>query len=174
MRHQFKLELAAITLALLLGKILPVGAAEIPASQFNVSGWSGSAYNSDSDGSFSHCAMSATYNSGITLLFSIGSDFWRMGLYNSNWNLVEGQAYPIIYWVDNTPPQQVSAVAVATQGVSILLPLTAVEFNLFRYGNQVTIVAASQTFQFNLTGTSSSLFALGACAVNHTTLASSN
>lgn len=149
-------------------------AAEIPGTVFNVGGWSGAAYSSDSDGSFSHCAMSATYNSGITLLFAISQNSWSMDLYNSAWSLQQGQSYPIVYSVDGGVNQQASAVAINSQQVGIELPLTSAEFNLFRFGSQVTIAAASQTFQFNLTGTSSSLYALGTCASNHTALASSN
>jgi hypothetical protein len=36
---------------------------------WNMAGWSAGAYTDDRTGAFSHCAMSASYRSGITMFF---------------------------------------------------------------------------------------------------------
>jgi hypothetical protein len=46
---------------------------QIPGSQTNVANWSVGAYAKE--GKFSHCAMSATYNSGITMLYSVSGNY---------------------------------------------------------------------------------------------------
>ncbi len=71
-------------------------------TSFNVGNWSGGAY-SDATGSktFSYCAGSASYNSGITVVFFVDSNFqWGIGFFNSAWNLTSGSSYPIGFAVD--------------------------------------------------------------------------
>ncbi len=149
-------------------------AAQIPGSQFAVGNLSGAAYTSDVNGGFSHCAISSTYNSGISLIFIASSTGWALHLYNPAWQLQQGQQYTISYYIDYNRGNQAQATALTADMVEIILPVSDEAFSQFRFGNQLTVIAASQTFVFNLTGTSSALSALGACLTARTSAASSN
>jgi len=46
-----------------------------PYGSVHVGNWTGGAYTNDKDGSFSHCAAVAPYQSGINFLVSVSADF---------------------------------------------------------------------------------------------------
>jgi hypothetical protein len=149
-------------------------AAQIPGSQFAIGNWSGAAYTSDANDNFSHCAISSTYNSGISLIFVAGTWGWALHLYNPAWQLQQGQQYSVSYYIDYNQGYQVQATALTENMVELALPDSAEAFNQFRFGNQLTVIAASQNLVFNLTGTSSALYALGACLIARTSPTPSN
>jgi hypothetical protein len=93
-----------ILIGLALGAIALLGqsafADQIPGSQTRVANWSVGAY--DSDGKFSHCAMSTAYNSGITMLYSVSGNYtWRVGWAHQSWNFSKDQSVDIAVFVDS-------------------------------------------------------------------------
>jgi len=132
---------------------------------FNVAGWDGGAYSSDNSGLFTHCAMSASYNSGILLLFSVTKEYeWSMGLGNPSWQFTIGNKYPVTYSIDGGQWFSATAEAVTTSAVRIDLPARSDVFDRFRYGSVLHVQAAARSFTFNLTGTNQALTALVACS----------
>lgn len=153
-------------LAASLGSLLltlPVRAEQI--SEMNIGNWSGGAYTHTKTGEFSHCAASANYKSGVTLVFSIYRDLtWALGLANDNWKLTEGDTYPVQYRVDRGKTFEGTATAIAPNQVKIPLPGDNRLFNRVRGGNMLTVVAANETMQFSLKQTSRMLLSLFDCA----------
>jgi hypothetical protein len=143
--------------------VLPAGAEQI--SKIKIGNWNGGAYTHTQTGEFSHCAASADYKSGITLVFSINRDLtWALGLANDQWNLAEGDSYPVQYQVDRSKTYEGTATAIAPNQVKVPLPGDDRLFNRFRRGNMLTIVAANQTMHFSLKRTSRMLSSLFDCA----------
>lgn len=127
--------------------------------------WSGGAYSSNQDGRFSHCAMSAPYKSGITVLFVITRDFqWSINFTNDAWKLDRGSKYDLTYWIDGYAAQQGKATAISDKLVSLPLADSQQLFERFRKGLKLTVVAAGQTFNFNLVDTSVALNRILGCA----------
>jgi hypothetical protein len=64
-----------------LSLFLLVGSAQgAPLWNNRLADWSIGAYTDEQSGTFSHCAASAVYKSGISLFFSVSHNLsWRMG-----------------------------------------------------------------------------------------------
>jgi hypothetical protein len=126
-------------------------------------GWYSGAYARY--GTFSHCAASVPYKSGILLLFSINNNLqWSMGLINPAWNLSNGSTYNIQYNVDLDEPEPAVASTVSSHFVEIGLRDAAPLFNRFKAGKTLYIHAQNSHFQFNLTNSSKILDFLLVCA----------
>ena len=73
----------------------------IPGSSFNYGNWYGNAFTNDATGEFSHCAISASYNSGDILYFTINSDVTvSVAVSNPTLNLTANQTFPVSLTVD--------------------------------------------------------------------------
>jgi len=135
-------------------------------TSFNVGNWSGGAY-SDATGSktFSYCAGSASYNSGITVVFFVDNNFqWGIGFFNSAWNLTSGSSYPIGFAVDSSSTVLGTATAITTNEVLLPLSPTVALFTAFMHGENLKVNASAGSFQFKLTDTVELLPDLLKCA----------
>ncbi|WP_431301681.1 hypothetical protein [Sediminicoccus sp. BL-A-41-H5] len=131
----------------------------------NFNGWQISSFRSPSTGQFTHCAASANYRSGITLLFSINSRTqWNIGFVHRDWTLSQGKDIPLQFNVDNAPPRPGVATAINTTHAVMGLPGDSQLFQQMRSGQMLFVTAAGQNFQFRLTGTSVVLQTLLRCA----------
>jgi hypothetical protein len=138
-------------------------AAEI--AKLRVNNWQGGAFSNDKTGAFSHCAASARYQSGITLLFSVTSDkAWSMGFSSPTWEFAPGTRYPVEYWVDDGPRIRGEALAKTNKLAQVFLPATDTLFVAFRNGQMLRVAAERQTLAFRLTDTSEMLATLLRCA----------
>lgn len=127
-------------------------------------GWHLSSHRSATTGQFTHCAASARYNSGVSLLYSVTHRFdWNMGFVSSSWNLQTGTQVPIVYAIDALPPRAATAIAVNNHHVVVPLPDDPRLFQQMRAGLRMTVTGAGQTLTFNLTRTSLVLATLLAC-----------
>jgi len=147
---------------------LVVGAAAsaelVNGTQFQSGAWKGAAYTNDSDGRFSHCAMSTDYQSGISMFFAISANYtWRLGWSSRSWNLNVGQSYGVSLTVDGVNAGTVQAKAINKQFAVAELPAQATLFDLFRRGNLLTMVSGNDRFQFSLLGTNAALTVLINC-----------
>ena len=141
----------------------PASAEQI--TQFNIGNWNSGAYTHTETGEFSHCAATAHYQSGISLIFAINRDLtWALGLSDDRWKLTEGDSYPVQYWVDRGYVYDGTATAVAPNQVKVPLPGDDRLFYRFRRGRMLTVVAANQTMNFSLKDTSRMLAKLFECA----------
>ncbi len=145
----------------------PVAAAATMDST-HVGNWLLGAYSNDQTGQFSHCAMSASYNSGITMLFAVNRTFgWSLGFADPAWKLSIGSTYTLKLSIDGGAPIRAEAHALTDQVVEVPLLDNSALFELFRHGYELRVVAADQTFTFNLTGTAQGLSVLLNCTQQH-------
>jgi hypothetical protein len=136
----------------------------INGTQFQSGNWKGAAYTNDSTGRFSHCAMSTAYQSGISMFFAVSDNYtWRIGWSNTSWNLNVNQTYTVSLSVDGVNAGTVQGKAVNRQFFVGELPAQAALFDLFRRGNQLTMVTGNDRFQFSLLGTNAALTVLLNC-----------
>jgi hypothetical protein len=155
-----------------LVSLIAVACSHADAASLNerlkIDSWTVEAYTQDQSQRFSHCAMYATYKSGISLIFAIDRDFkWRMGFWNTAWALQSGSDYQVAYWIDAGTP--ITAKARALNGTTAYVELepTHALFERFRKGAQLKVSAANQIFQFNLTSTAKALDATYSCTQRH-------
>ena len=127
--------------------------------------WKGGIYVNDETGRFSHCVVSASYKSGIRLLFSVTrGQQWSMGFAKDNWKLDVGETYPILYQVDKRKVQKGQAKARGKSLAVVSLPPKAVIFNQMRRGRMLRVKAGEDILSFRLTGTNRVLSALLKCS----------
>ena len=157
----FRLAIVMVAIA-----ILPIANAD--ASRYKriaYGGWKGGIYINDKTGEFSHCAVSADYKSGITLLFSVTrSSNWQVGFSKKTWNLKVGSKYNVRYQVDRHKVFSGKARAATKKLAVIKLPATARLFNQMRRGRVLLVKAGDDLLKFNLTGTKRMLARLLRCS----------
>ena len=140
----------------------PASAAPVTLYTFNIGNWQGAAYSIN--GTFNHCAASASYKSGIWLAFAVSRTYsWSIGLTNPSWVLTKGQSYPISYSIDGNSPNLGTAVAITNNEVEVPLADSSALFKTFMQGELLRVAAASQNFSFDLTDTVQMLPALLRC-----------
>jgi hypothetical protein len=160
----FKMRLFAVCGAALALNGGPRTASAELMYNFPVGTWSAGAYTKQNTRQFNHCAVSASYNSGILMSFSVSRSFaWSMAFAHPTWRLTQGQSYDIAFTVDQMPPLRARAIAVGPNIVEVPLADSTELFQRFRQGYQLRVAAAGQVFAFNLTGTSQVLPALLRC-----------
>jgi len=99
-----KTAINAIAATLCLALASTASNARGPYGSINVGNWHGGAYTNDKNGSFSHCAAGATYQSGIYFVVSVGEDYsWRLGFAHENWQLTAGQSFALALTFDGQP-----------------------------------------------------------------------
>lgn len=152
---------AMLATALSLGPHASPGAT---LENFHVGNWLVGAYSDDSTGQFSHCGMSASYRSGILMIFTIGRDFrWYVDFYDPQWALTPGASYDLTMQIDGRGQIPARATALTTQMVAIPLQDNVALFERFRHGYQLRVDAAGRNFFFNLDGTARGLTAVLNC-----------
>src|SRR5215467_3178807 len=131
---------------------------------FQVGSWFAGAYTKSGTSTFSHCAASARYRSGIFVLFSVNRSYsWSMGFANPAWKLTKGSRYNIVFVIDDGQPMTGMATANSANSVEVVLADSEALFAQFKRGRQLRVAAASQVLSFNLDGTSALLPALLGC-----------
>ncbi len=136
---------------------------------YNIAGWNIRALSDNDTGEFSHCAMGATYNSNIILIFSVEADYiWNLSLVKDSWRLNIGDKYRLIATIDHYPPFVLTAKVVDTGQIVAAIDTAGPLFQRFRFGRELTIETASETFSFLLDGTARGLTEVVACIDRHT------
>lgn len=156
-------------LGLLVSIIAAAGGAQArgPYGSVSLGNWTGGAFTNDKDGSFSHCAASAPYQSGILFVVSVNSAFaWTLGFANENWKLVPGQAFEISLTFDGQQPFNVHGVPLDTHLVSIPMPANSSLIAQFRKAKAMTAFTQGHLFQFSLNQTGQLLPSLINCVEN--------
>jgi hypothetical protein len=165
------LAFSALTLGVLIGSSAHGGTLR----NFQVANWYAGAYSFDGTRTFSHCAGGTTYNSGITVIFSIDRGYaWSMGFLNPQWRLAKGHQYDIAFSIDDSPPIYAKAYAVSSEQAQVDLADSSELFSRFRRGNMLQVSSANQVFSFSLNGTSALLPALLTCVQQETTPVGTN
>ncbi len=145
-----------------------VSAEEIAGSQFGYGNWSGAAYTYDQTGEFSHCAVSAGFVSGDTLLFSVNKQGTvSVGVANNALNFPVGDSFPVSIYVDRRQPIYGTATAMDRHFAALEIPEFDRALETFKRGYTMTIEAAGRRGVYDLTGTFRALEQAKACAYNY-------
>jgi hypothetical protein len=154
-----------LLLPLILGFATPSFADIIPGSGFESRAWSGAAYAYD-NGAFSHCAMSADYESGDTLVLSVNEDASiGIGVVSPRLQIEPSAQYAVSVFVDRRYSSQVVARAVDTQHFVLFLTDFTRALDAIRFGNVMAIQGNGFLGEYNLTGTAVALDLARQCAV---------
>jgi hypothetical protein len=141
--------------------------AQTSLRSFKVGNWNGGAFARD--GRFTHCAASASYGSGITMLFGIDRRYqWNIGFLNRDWRLTPGSQYDLAFSIDGGDPIFVRAEAINPTHAVIQLADSVNLFNRFRRGHVLRVASTNNVFTFNLEGTSALLAQLYGCVQQYT------
>jgi hypothetical protein len=131
---------------------------------FRIGDWHAGAYSDNRTGAFSHCGASATYRSGVTVLFAVHKGWtWEMSFVHPDWRLPPGNTYEIAFTVDDMTPLMATATAISREQVRVPLADSAELFRRFQKGRQLRVGTAGQTFTFNLKQTNQVLQELLEC-----------
>jgi len=153
--------------ALSLGLASSAMADEIPGTQIAYGNWSGAAYTFD-DGSFSHCVVSAMYNHGNTLLFSVNGDATvNVGVISPTEIFTPDQEFPVALYVDRRAPFYGNALALDTTFAVLNIADLDRALDSFRRGQTLVVQSQFGEVPFDLTGTSRALAMAFDCAVQN-------
>ncbi|SDT13160.1 hypothetical protein [Bradyrhizobium canariense] len=131
---------------------------------FKVGAWDSGAYSDGPQGKFSHCAGSASYNSGVIVTLLINREYkWGVAFSHPAWNLTPGTDINLAYVVDGGEPRATTAKVVSNKQALIGFGGDSDRFKEFSRGYFLRIAAANQVFTFNLTDTAKLLPALLNC-----------
>lgn len=146
----------------------PIASAdEIPGTRIYYGNWSGAAYTFD-DGSFSHCVVSAAYNHGNTLFFSVNIDATvSVGVASPNEIFTPNQEFPVALYVDRRAPFYGNATAVDPTFAILTIADLDRALDSFRRGQTLVVQSQFGEVPFDLTGTSRALAMVFECAVQN-------
>jgi len=137
-------------------------------TSIKIGNWKGGAYSNDNSGAFSHCAASAKYRNGQTLLISVGHDkTWSVGFANDRWNLEPGSKHPVRFRVDNGTSYSGTASARTRYLAQVMLPRSKNLFEQFQQGHRFYIKTRRGELNFALTDVNRLLGTLVQCARHH-------
>ena len=129
-----------------------VASASLAAGPFGtvrVGEWTGGIYTSDQTGAFSHCAVSASYANGVSLLIGQeANSAWLIGFANSSFQFPKGDTLPIDILLDGQHQARLVGTAVSKDFVKATLPASVA--SNFRKSSFMAATARGTTFQFNL------------------------
>lgn len=140
---------------------------EIPGTQIAHGNWFGAAYTFD-DGTFSHCVVSAEYNHGNTLYFSVNIDATvSVGVASPNEVFTPDQEFPVALYVDRRAPFYGTATAIDSSFAILSIADFERALDSFRRGQTLVIQSPFGEVLFDLTGTSRALAMVFECAVQN-------
>jgi hypothetical protein len=143
------------------------------AETFTVGDWEGRVRRDGTSGRFSRCTIEASYKSGITLTFGL-TRFYNLEIWlrHDEWQLEEGPAYQVIYWVDDGIRHRGVAKVQATRLARIDIDSPDVLFDALKRGRRLYVQTGTDTKVFRLDGTFRALDRLWHCVEEHTRFAS--
>lgn len=136
-------------------------------SKFSSGNWVGGAYASNQTGRFSHCAISARYASGNTLLFSVNRDASISVAVSGPLGLTRGQQFPVTLYVDQRRPFYGTAEATSPNFARLTIRDFSAALTAFKKGYVLRIKALGGYTRYGLKGTFRALEKARKCAVSH-------
>jgi len=147
--------------------VATIGLIAPPASAFTSGGWEGQA-NTDEDGSFRDCTMTADYANGITLAFIISRDYgWGLVLADDKWDLHIGGDEAVTLAIDQLAKISGAAKVVDVHGILIPLDNADPVVEAMRHGHTLSISTPDGKVSFKLSGTRDAIAALAICVSEH-------
>ena len=149
--------------ALSLGGL--AGGAPQAAAQWSVGDWVGNSYV-DRAGAFSHCIMSAKYNSGITLYFLLfrNHDLF-IGVSAPDWSLSPHSPYTMTLAIDGETIRSAPGTVLRydTKRLWLALGKDRKTRERLRLGYKLRLLQGKRDYAFRLTGTKVALKRLDTC-----------
>ncbi len=156
------LELFALLLVFLVSNTGNAQAVQL--AKFKSGSWGGGVYGDDRTGQFSHCSAATAYQSGITMIVSVSQNWqWSLAFLHNNWTLRPQQQIALNYRFDRAGWQSVTATAMDKNSVFLPMPADGPVVGLFRRSYTMEINDGTQSYFFNLNGTSKLLVDLTQC-----------
>lgn len=135
-----------------------------PYAKFSVGNWAGGAFTNNQTGDFSHCAVSASYKSGVTMHASLNSAYgWNLGFSNRAWGLKPGAEVPMEMIFDRNDTVRINAKAVQAQLVVVVMPANSNIVRAFRGAEFLEANMLGARYTFRLTSTAEIMPALLDC-----------
>jgi len=126
--------------------------------------WQGAAFSNDQTHQFSHCSAWVPYRSGTTMYVTVNRIYaWNLAFLNPAWNLTLKQQIPLAITFDDRSPWTGSGTAIGQTMAMIPMADNSSLINVFRGAYEMKVLAAGQTFVFNLDGTSRLMLELVSC-----------
>jgi len=133
-----------------------------PFGTIRVGNWIGGAFSDDSTGAFSHCAATAPYESGISLVVGQNAaNGWLISFASPSFKLNKGDAAPIDVTFDGQFQARLFATATSSNMITAILPASAAR--AFQKASLMVAQAGQATLQFNLTSTGPLLTVIATC-----------
>ena len=149
-----RLAVAALFTAAGIGFISSADAKPMGPST-RIGNWTAGAYSDDSSGRFSHCGALGSYKNGVLMLFMVNRNYeWAVAFSSPTFSLQKGQTIRVGLSLDESAEEAVQAYAIDRNYVRISLAPTSDLFKRFMRGNLLRLIAADQSFSFNLDDTS--------------------
>lgn len=135
-----------------------------PFAKFSVGNWAGGAFTNNDTGQFSHCAVSASYKSGVTMHVSVNGNYgWNLGFSNRAWGLKPGSEVPLEMVFDRNDIVRITAKAVQAQLVVVTMPANSNIVRAFRGAEFLETGMLGARYTFRLTSTAEVMPALVDC-----------
>jgi S1-C subfamily serine protease len=133
-----------------------------PFGTIHVGNWIGGAFSDDATGAFSHCAATAPYASGVSLVVSQNAaSAWLISFASPSFKLNKGDAAPIDVTFDGQFQARLFATATSSNMVTAILPASVAR--AFQRASLMVAQAGQATLQFNLTSTGPLLNVIATC-----------
>ena len=163
-----------IVVVLAVGICSQAAAETIQGSDFGYGNWRGSAYSFDDTGTFSHCVVSASFNSGDRLYLSVNADATvSVGVESPGLKLQTGDTIPVTLRIDRRAPLFGAAEAMNDTFAILKLPQFDTAMNALQRGRMLIVESSIGTASYDLTGTNRALDAAMNCAANNLDYSSS-
>ena len=133
-----------------------------PFGTIHIGNWIGGAFSDDRTGAFSHCAATAPYASGVSLVVGQNAgNSWLISFASPSFKLNKGDAAPIDVTFDGQFQARLFATATSSNMVTAVLPVNAAR--AFQKASLMVAQAGPATLQFDLTSTGPLLNAIATC-----------
>lgn len=159
---RFRRYIYALSITLFLGSVSGPARA---APQWSVGDWNGNSYV-DRAGAFSHCIMSAMYNSGITLYFMLfRNDDLFIGVAAPDWSLNPHSPYTMTLVIDGKTIRSAPGTVLRydTKRLWLALGKDRKTRERLRWGLMLRLLQGKRNYGFQLTGTALALKRLETC-----------
>lgn len=148
----------------LLGLCLVPGLASAADIVFKEGAWEGRVYNNSDTGKFARCLIEAEYQDGTIVSLGFDRDYtFEIWLEHRDWNLGEGDAYPVTVQIDKYPAQRVMSQVVNKTLVVMTFDNVDEMERWARFGTSLYIYAEGRDMQFLLDDTVNALPKARAC-----------
>lgn len=134
-----------------------------PFGSVNVGNWIGGAFSNDQTRAFSHCAATAPYANGVSLVVGHNvAGSWLLSFASPGFRFNKGDTSPVDVVFDGQEQARLYATANTTNMVTAILPLSIAR--IFQKASLMVVTTnGSRPLQFQLTSTAPLIAALANC-----------